>query len=476
MKPNVLFILVDSFSSDKCHGPKKTSITPHLDSLISNGAYFSQAITSAPVTIPSVSSILTGSYPFESCTLDNNLFNLNPNVRNYVDHMIDNGYEPYAVLPEGVSHTRLPKVFKNNVDTYNSLTTLYDGIGQKIIDKLESKTMKEPWIYYIQLQDIHGQAVFHLSKGPQEFYDEKYGINQYERMISVMDVWFGKILGKIDLKNTLFVLTADHGSEVSMFDTELEKQNQLHYTLKEYKRGLSFKIAHRIITKFPNFLMPLRKKLSTVYVDRRNKVISNRIKPELEKLEKQNLKPHEKRILKDSILLDPQTYDGRFIVPLLFSGYGILSAPIISQQVRTIDIFPTIMEIIDLETKNSQKHGQSLLPLINGDTLDEIPAYVDSAANPTDSTRSDVIGIRTSSYKYFRNRKDSSKNVNLHDLKKDPLEENNIANENPDIIKEMEERLTQIKHDKDFNYKTLKELTDEEVRKAKEILLKLGYV
>ena len=295
-------------------------------------------------------------------------------------------------------------------------------------------------------------------------------------MISAMDVWFGKILGKIDLKNTLFVLTADHGSEVSMFDTELEKQNQLHYALKEYKRGLSFKIAHRIITKFPNFLLPLRKKLSAMYVDRRNKVISNRIKPELEKLEKQNLKPHEKRILKDSILLDPQTYDRRFNVPLLFSGYNISPTPIISQQVRTIDIFPTIMEIIGLETKNLQKPSHSLLPLINGDTLDEIPAYVDSAANPTDSTRSDVIGIRTSNYKYFRNRKDSSKNVNLYDLKKDPLEENNIANENPNIIKEMEERLTQIKHDKDFNYKTLKELTDEEVRKAKEILLKLGYI
>ena len=39
MKPNILFIIVDGLRSDKCHGQNKTSLTPNLDSLISN-AFF----------------------------------------------------------------------------------------------------------------------------------------------------------------------------------------------------------------------------------------------------------------------------------------------------------------------------------------------------------------------------------------------------------------------------------------------------
>ncbi len=33
MKPNILFLVIDSLRSDKCYGNKKTSITPHIDNL-----------------------------------------------------------------------------------------------------------------------------------------------------------------------------------------------------------------------------------------------------------------------------------------------------------------------------------------------------------------------------------------------------------------------------------------------------------
>ena len=64
-KPNILFIVLDGLSSEKFFGNTKTSKTPNLDSFIDKGIYFTQAICSAPSTIPSVSSILTSLYPFE---------------------------------------------------------------------------------------------------------------------------------------------------------------------------------------------------------------------------------------------------------------------------------------------------------------------------------------------------------------------------------------------------------------------------
>ena len=63
-KPNILFLVIDSFRADKFFGDKKTSITPNLDKLICNGVYFSQMVSSAPSSLPAVSSILTGRYPF----------------------------------------------------------------------------------------------------------------------------------------------------------------------------------------------------------------------------------------------------------------------------------------------------------------------------------------------------------------------------------------------------------------------------
>ena len=104
MKPNILFIVIDSLRADKCYGDKKTSVTPNIDSLIKNGTYFSQNITSAPSTIPSIYSILTSLYPFECVAQEGNFFVINPEIDNYVKNLERNGYSCYATLPILISY------------------------------------------------------------------------------------------------------------------------------------------------------------------------------------------------------------------------------------------------------------------------------------------------------------------------------------------------------------------------------------
>ena len=65
MKPNILFLLIDSLRADKCHGDKKSSILPNIDSLIQQGAYFNQAISATDGTFTSLGSILTSLLPFK---------------------------------------------------------------------------------------------------------------------------------------------------------------------------------------------------------------------------------------------------------------------------------------------------------------------------------------------------------------------------------------------------------------------------
>ena len=87
----------------------------------------------------------------------------------------------------------------------------------------------------------------------------------------------------------------------------------------------------------------------------------------------------------------------------------------------------------------------------------------------------DVCGIRTSEFKYFRAASDSTEKIHLYDLKKDPLEENNIAQNETELVQKMEADLKKIqqgivKNTKNISYK------DDTDEKVKEELRKLGYL
>ncbi len=194
---------------------------------------------------------------------------------------------------------------------------------------------------------------------------------------------------------------------------------------------------------------------------------------------KRELSPYEMRSFNSRATLF--LYDEIIRVPLLYAGYKTKKDIIIQDMVRHTDVFTTIMEMIGSSTDESKIDGRSLLPLINGEKIDEKPAYIEVGINLAqliDNKKSDglskVIGVRTSEYKYFRSRADVTKNVYLFDLKKDPLEENNIVESNPKIVKKLEEILTNFINKGDKNESST--LTDEEIRKAKETLLKLGYI
>ena len=471
MKPNILFIIIDSFRSDKFYGNNKTSITPNIDSLIKNGTYFSQTISHAPLTVPSFSSIFTGLYPFESVVRgEKNIFKINPNNITYIENLKDFGYSLYANLPKVFLYLGLEKIFESGIKTYESFENLYGGVGKQIIDRLNSKNLQEPWFYYIHLMDLHGTEKSFLSEPPTEFSDKKFGINRYERMISAMDVWIGRILTNVDFEKTLIILTADHGSAVASWTPKMEKFAQINIEKIAFEPGIIHKMAMRI----PKSLIPFRKKLSQKYKENRDKIIYQRIKPELEKIKNLDLMPYEKRVMQSAVMGVPKVYEEMCRVPLIFAGYGISQGKIIPQQVSSVDIFSTIAEIVGLPNKKEKIHGRSLIPLIKGKNLEEIPVYVESGVDSSSSVNN-VIGIRTSKYKYFRNRQNHASNVHLYDLSKDALEQDNIAKQNPEIVQEMENILKNITNSSSLK-SDKEEFSNDEIKKIEEELRKLGYI
>ena len=101
---------------------------------------------------------------------------------------------------------------------------------------------------------------------------------------------------------------------------------------------------------------------------------------------------------------------------------------------------------------------------------------VDSASSESQAQYSNTIGLRSKQYKYFRDRLSESKNVHLYDLENDPLELSNISEQNPDIIENLEHKLSQINPTGNFAFKKTHELSEEDSEKIEKELRKLGYI
>ena len=120
--------------------------------------------------------------------------------------------------------------------------------------------------------------------------------------------------------------------------------------------------------------------------------------------------------------------------------------------------------------------GRSLLPYLEGKKMNEIPALIESIPPTLNAYTMNSIGIRTSEYKYFRDRNNTTKNIHLYDLVKDPLEERNLADKLPDVVQKMENTLSEIQDQKFSNYEKSDEIDGEETLRIEKELRKLGYI
>ena len=90
-KPNIFLITIDSLRSDHCFGDHRTVKTPNIDNLITNGAYFTQAISSADQTGTSLASIYTALSP---STTGLTHFNFSKNTKTYFNYFKDSIHYP----------------------------------------------------------------------------------------------------------------------------------------------------------------------------------------------------------------------------------------------------------------------------------------------------------------------------------------------------------------------------------------------
>ena len=454
MKPNIIFLIIDSFRSDKFYEKNKTSITPNLDKLIKNGTYFSQAISSADATLLSWSSIFSGLYPFKTGIRSSRFNKLDENITTLFDLLKKFDYEFYSFTPTFSEAVGLFPNFKNDNSIYDFTQTLDTGLDSKIISQLTSKTMTSPWLLNIHLLDLHSPLLL-----PSNFNSEKFGFSKYEKIISSVDSWLGKFVKEINFENTILIITSDHGVNIKKIKTgntilDFEDNGEKEIQKKKFSN------------KIPKFLKPIKNQLFFSLESRKQN-------EKLSKISQFTLSPYEKRsLLSTNISLDHFLFDEKLKVPLLFVGKGIPKNQIFSKQVGLIDILPSLCYLLDLDINYKNLDGRNLFPLKSENIFKELPIYIES--NPLiDKKSNDVIGIRTSNFKYFRDTNSSSKRVHLFDLENDPYEEYNISSENKEKIHEMECILKDILNNSDKQNVENNDLSSDEIENE---LRKMGYV
>ena len=101
----------------------------------------------------------------------------------------------------------------------------------------------------------------------------------------------------------------------------------------------------------------------------------------------------------------------------------------ITQQIRTIDFMPTILDFLKIPFDNNYEKadGTSLMPLIRGSSIPEQIAYSETG-NPLDKKEPpkepNTKSVRTSKWKLILNQYDDSRE--LYNLELDPNEEKNL--------------------------------------------------
>ena len=204
MKPNVFFLIIDSFRNDEFQKFCKNFPDSYLNKLVEKGTYFSQTVSSADATLLSLSSMLTGKFSFKTGVKSEKLNKLKPNIKTLFQILKDENYHLYGYNPTVVNLANLLPKFENDDSSEESSPRITDT-DNKIIEKLSG--LKEPWAMFVHVTDLHEPIII-----PKQFDKPEYGSSQYEKQIFAIDHKIGELMDKIDLQKTQLIVTADHGT------------------------------------------------------------------------------------------------------------------------------------------------------------------------------------------------------------------------------------------------------------------------
>ncbi len=226
---NVLIVTLDTTRADHlaCYGREDIK-TPNFDRLAAEGLLFEQAMTTAPITLPSHSTIFTGRYPLAHGVRDNGLFTLPESEVTIAERFRDLGYATGAVVASypvtrefgiaqgfdffddhitvGLENFRGERTEPQRGVYFDERSA--DQVNDAVLPWLREHA-DEPFMAWIHYWDAHQPLI------PPSPFDQLYAYDLYLGEIAYVDQSFGKVLDFLEeagiADRTLVVVVGDHG-------------------------------------------------------------------------------------------------------------------------------------------------------------------------------------------------------------------------------------------------------------------------
>jgi arylsulfatase A-like enzyme len=399
---NALLITMDAVRADRlsCYGFAGHR-TPHLDALATQGVRFTNAITAANVTDPSHVSILTSTYPTEhGVRLNAVRFN-----------------NPMPTLPEvllGHGYTTMAAVSVEHLSSYFGLDRGFQTFfNNSPFDRL---------YYFIALRPLLDQILKRLRHWRHLFRRSHWRVG--ERTTRDVLGWL-KRHSKTPFFAWVHYFDAHNYPDLPAYDAKVRYvDSQIGQIVEELRRLRVFSQTAIVVVSDHGELLQKR--------DGR-------------------LWTHGQTLL-----------DLELRVPLIISPFPESEGLIVSDQVRTIDIAPTVLDLLGFPVPSTWR-GVSLLPWMLGQPGDDLTAFAMSCGLKTGA-----YCIRTGSWKYIRDETDGDA---LYDLLRDPVERVNLITQEPEIAAELWDQLREL-----WIPDTGEPYTEREAMAIQEMLRDLGYL
>jgi arylsulfatase A-like enzyme/tetratricopeptide (TPR) repeat protein len=217
-KPNIVLISIDTCRADRlgCYGFAKNT-TPNIDQLAKEGILYEQAMTCTGYTLPSHSSMFTGTYPPYHGVHTNLSQQLAASNTTMAEMLKDAGYETAGFVSSFVLNHRFG--IQQGFDIYDDALDPVTGNRSKIERKGErtaevalsfiKKQHDKPFFLFAHFYDPH------VAFEPPEPFASQFSDDLYSGEIAYVDALVGKLIvalkesGHYD--NSLIMIVSDHG-------------------------------------------------------------------------------------------------------------------------------------------------------------------------------------------------------------------------------------------------------------------------
>lgn len=439
--PNVLFILVDSLRSDhlSCYGyPFLTS--PHLDALAAQGVQFSSVLAASTWTVPTHASLFTGLYPSSHGAYS--LFStLDRGIPTLAQTLSRNGYYTLSLYSNPLlgSTFGLKNVFDHALgiehDQKTSLTLI--RLYQKFIRKTppseeildftrdwaaHCRKLSLPYFIFMNLCDVHEPF------GPKEPYFSEFTKSLDKKAVNIPRVetlvrFTKSRKGRFELLSRMTEL--DLLYLVGMYDSAIRYEDErIGVLIDRLKAGGLLDNTLIVITADHGDFLGEHGRLGHVSEKLYNPVLK---------------------------------------IPLILWSPDKLRPRLVRESVSQVDIFPTLLSILGLKNQTP--------PGIQGrDVLSEGPPAEVLCEFWDDVKKSFVRALYAEPWKLIS---PPDGNLELYDLAHDPGERTNLVSIQPDLARELNDRLmTKIQSQR----QRPPSVDDNKKREMRDLLRTLGYI